>query len=43
VAPPKIVGNALVFWVRTGGKRRLLEVATLDLLSGGLVFEGPAR
>jgi hypothetical protein len=42
VAPPAVVGNALVFWVWTGGKHRLLEVATLDLLSGGLVFEGPA-
>jgi hypothetical protein len=42
VAPPAIVGSTLVFWVWTGGKHRLLEVGTLDLLSGGLVFEGPA-
>lgn len=42
VAPPAIVGSTLVFWVWTRGKHRLLEVGTLDLSSGGLVFEGPA-
>ncbi len=41
VAPPAIAGSTLVFWVWTRGKHRLLEVGTLDLLSGGLVFEGP--
>ena len=41
VTPPAIVGDTLVFWVSTGGMHHRLEVATLDLLHGGLVFASP--